>query len=399
MPGSKIPPLRERIRQLIATPSVSCINPAFDQSNRPVIELLAAWLGDLDFKVETLDIPNEPHKCNLIATLGEGPGGLVLAGHTDTVPYDQGCWNFDPFGGQEVDNRIYGLGSADMKAFLAMAVEAAARVDANKLSHPLIILGTADEESSMSGARALVAAQRPDARFAVVGEPTDLKPVRMHKGAFMGSIRVIGRSGHSSNPDLGVNAIEGMHAVLEEILTWREQLQRRFRNPRFTVPVPTLNPGYIHGGDNPNRICASCELQIDLRLLPGMDLEEIKEELNARLTRALAGTELGLEFSSVLEGVPPLETAPESPIVRAAELLTGHAPESAAFATEAPFFNALGMDTIILGPGSINQAHQPDEFLPSESIAPCVDVLEGLIARFCGPRDPALLNYRSDSPN
>lgn len=399
MPGSKIPPLRERIRQLIATPSVSCINPAFDQSNRPVIELLATWLDDLGFRVEALDVPDKPGKCNLIATLGRGPGGLVLAGHTDTVPYDQGCWNFDPFGGREVDNRIYGLGSADMKAFLALAVEAAARVDVNELSQPLIIIGTADEESSMSGARALVAAQRPEARFAVVGEPTDLKPVRMHKGAFMESIRVIGRSGHSSNPDLGVNAIEGMHIILGEILAWREELQQRYRNPRFAVPIPTLNPGYVHGGDNPNRICASCELQIDLRLLPGMDLEEIKQELSTRLTRSLAGTELGLEINSVLEGVPPLETAAESPIVQAAEMLTGHAAESAAFATEAPFFDALGMDALILGPGSINQAHQPDEFLPSASIAPCVDLLEGLIGRFCGRRDPAPLRYEANPLN
>lgn len=387
MQESSIPPLRERIRQLIATPSVSCINAAYDQSNRPVIELLATWLGDLGFEVELLDVPDAPGKTNLIATLGRGSGGLVLAGHTDTVPYDQEGWNFDPFGGLETDNRIYGLGSADMKSFLALAIEAAARFDPTELAEPLIILGTADEESSMSGARALLASRRPRARFAIVGEPTDLRPVRMHKGALMESIRVLGHSGHSSNPDLGANAIEGMHTVLQEILAWRKDLQQRYRNPRFAVPMPTLNPGYIHGGDNPNRICAQCELQIDLRLLPGMALDEVKNELRERLTAALSGTKLSLQFTSLLEGVPPLETAADSPIVKAAETLTGHSAESVAFATEAPFFDALGMDTLILGPGSINQAHQPDEFLPCGSITPCVDLLEGFIARFCGHRD------------
>ncbi len=383
MQDSRIPPLRERIRQLIATPSVSCFNPSLDQSNRSVIELLAAWASDLGFKVEVLDIPGQPDKANLVATLGRGPGGLVLAGHTDTVPYDERGWNFDPFGGLEVDNRIYGLGSADMKSFLALALEAAARIDPGDLSQPLILLATADEESSMSGARALSAAQRPKASFAIVGEPTDLRPVRMHKGSFMESIRVLGHAGHSSNPSLGVNAIEGMHTALREILAWRDELQQRHHNSSFAVPVPTLNPGYIHGGDNPNRICANCELQLDLRLLPGMDLEAIKEELRHRVEAALDGRGMKLEFESVLEGVPALETPADAPIVQAAESLTGHQAENVAFATEAPFFDALGMETVVLGPGSINQAHQPDEFLPCASINPCVELLEGFIARFC----------------
>ncbi|HCB14772.1 MAG TPA: acetylornithine deacetylase, partial [Gammaproteobacteria bacterium] len=192
--------LLERIQQLIATPSVSSVSPQFDQSNRPVIDLLAGWLEDLGFAVRIERLPEQPDKANLIATLGSGPSGLVLAGHTDTVPFDAGRWRFDPFGGVIADERIYGLGSTDMKSFLALAIEAAREFATHALHQPLVILATADEESSMHGARALAAAGQPLGRHAVIGEPTGLQPVRMHKGILMEAIRLEGRSGHSSNP-------------------------------------------------------------------------------------------------------------------------------------------------------------------------------------------------------
>ncbi|MFZ1862383.1 MAG: M20/M25/M40 family metallo-hydrolase, partial [Candidatus Competibacter sp.] len=134
------PRLLERIRQLIATPSVSSVSPQFDQSNRAVIDLLAGWLEDAGFRVRIEPLAERPDKANLIATLGEGAGGLVLAGHTDTVPYDAGRWRYDPFEGVIADQRIYGLGSADMKAFLALAIEAASAVKARALRKPLVIL-------------------------------------------------------------------------------------------------------------------------------------------------------------------------------------------------------------------------------------------------------------------
>ncbi|HUM91301.1 MAG TPA: M20/M25/M40 family metallo-hydrolase, partial [Candidatus Competibacter sp.] len=213
--------LLDRIRQLIATPSVSSVSPQFDQSNRVVIDLLAEWLEASGFAVRIELLPGRSDKANLIATLGEGPGGLVLAGHTDTVPFDAGRWRYDPFGGTVADERIYGLGSADMKSFLALAIEAAREFSARDLRQPLVILATADEESSMGGARALAAAGQPLGRHAVIGEPTGLRPVRMHKGILMEAIRLEGRSGHSSNPALGASALEGMHQVIGELLHWR----------------------------------------------------------------------------------------------------------------------------------------------------------------------------------
>ncbi|NJM13824.1 MAG: M20/M25/M40 family metallo-hydrolase, partial [Synechococcaceae cyanobacterium SM1_2_3] len=156
MPTSEFP-LLDRIRQLIAVPSVSSVSSQLDQSNRPVIDLLAGWLEQAGFAVRIEPLPQRPDKANLIATLGSGPGGLVLAGHTDTVPYDAGRWRYDPFGGTIADGRIYGLGAADMKAFLALALAAAQDFTARDFRQPLVILATADEESSMSGARALAA--------------------------------------------------------------------------------------------------------------------------------------------------------------------------------------------------------------------------------------------------
>jgi acetylornithine deacetylase len=376
-------PLLDHIRQLIATPSVSSVSPRFDQSNRPVIDLLAGWLEDAGFAVRIEPLPDRPDKANLIATLGSGPGGLVLAGHTDTVPCDANLWRHDPFSGTVADGRIYGLGSADMKSFLALALAAARDFTARDLRQPLVILATADEESSMHGARALAAAGQPLGRHAVIGEPTGLKPVRMHKGIMMEAIRLEGRSGHSSNPALGVNALEGMYQVLGELLQWRTELQASYRNPLFEVDVPTLNLGHIHGGDNPNRICGACELHIDIRPLPGMGLEELRWALHERLGRLLADSELRLSFLPLFEGVEALETPAAAAIVQATEELTGAPAGVASFGTEGPYLNALGMETVILGPGNVECAHQPNEFLALDTLEPTLELLRGLIGRFC----------------
>jgi acetylornithine deacetylase len=271
-----------------------------------------------------------------------------------------------------------------MKAFLAIAVEAARRARDANLRRPLVILATADEESSMHGAKALVAAGTRLGRQAVIGEPTGLRPVRMHKGILMEGIHVIGRSGHSSNPALGANAIEGLHAVISALVAWRETLARRYRNDAFEVPYPTLNLGHVHGGDNANRICGDCQLHVDLRSLPGMDTNELREELREQVRAALAGTPFRLDFEPLFDGIPALETPAATAIVAAAEALTGEPAGAVAFGTEGPYFRRLGLDTLILGPGDIDLAHQPDEYLDASRIAPTLDLLGRLIERFCG---------------
>lgn len=385
--GRRLPSVREMLDTLIGLPSVSSSRPELDRPNRPVVDALATWAEGLGFAVEVLELPGSGgRKANLLATLGQGPGGLVLAGHTDTVPFDEGLWQVDPFVATERDGRLYGLGATDMKSFLALALEAARAFRAQDLREPVIILGTADEETTMAGARLLQEAGRPRARRAVVGEPTDLRPVRAHKGILMESIRVSGRSGHSSNPALGANALEGMHAVIAGLLSLRKELTAAHRDDTFEVPHPTLNLGRIEGGDAANRICGRCVLDVDVRLVPGLSVQEARRRVQERAEEALAGhgdPGLTVDFASVFEGVDAFSAAPDLPLLRAVERLTGHAADRVGFGTEAPFFAGLGMDTVICGPGSIDVAHQPDEYLPLGSVEPTIRMLRGLIQESC----------------
>lgn len=384
----QIPSLTERMAHLIGSPSISCADPKLDQSNLGVIHHLAEWCETLGFNVEIETLA--PGKANLIATLGPVtsgtvPGGLVLSGHTDTVPCNPDLWHSDPFKATLRDERVYGLGSCDMKGFFAIALEAASRFKAKDLKEPLILIGTADEESSMSGARQLLASSRKLGRKAVIGEPTGLQPIRVHKGVMMEAIRVKGRAGHSSDPSLGANAILGMHQVISTLIALQEEFKARYRHPAFKVDYPTLNLGAIHGGDNPNRICGHCETLIDIRPLPGMTIETIQALLEERLLGLFPeGNGLGIEIQPLFPGVPPFETPADAELTRYLETATGREAGAVAFGTEGPFFNALGLETLILGPGSIDQAHQPDEFLSLSDVAPGISLFENLIGRYCG---------------
>ncbi|HEY3700204.1 MAG TPA: acetylornithine deacetylase, partial [Spongiibacteraceae bacterium] len=381
--NAKVPALFDMLHALVAAPSVSCSVPQLDMSNRAVIDLLAGWLDALGFAVQILPLANNASKANLIATLGSGTGGLVLAGHTDTVPYDDNKWSSDPFKLVERDRRWYGLGATDMKGFFPVAIEAVkAFVDA-ELKQPLIILATADEESSMDGARQLVESAQLQARFAVIGEPTDLKPARLHKGIMMEAITITGRSGHSSNPSLGNNALEAMQAAMQLLLNFRDELQARYRNPAFQVAVPTLNLGCIHGGDSPNRICGECELHFDLRPLPGMHIDELRTSIRQRLQPLAEQRRINIQLRSLFPGVQAFEQTADSPLVKSIEELSGHSAQTAGFATEAPFMQQLGMDTVVFGPGSINQAHQPDEYVEITQLQPAIAIIQALIRKFC----------------
>ena len=373
----------DQLRELVGTASISSTDPRWDQGNRAVIDLLAGWLEQSGFRVEIQDVAAAGDKANLIATRGTGPGGLVLAGHTDTVPFDEGCWRSDPLVLTERDNRLYGLGSTDMKGFFPLAIAAAAAFSASELKQPLILLATADEESSMRGARKLVEAGRPLGRAAIIGEPTSLVPVRMHKGIMMQAVRVTGRSGHSSNPALGRSALEGMHAVISDLMAYRDTLAARYRNDFFSVAVPTLNLGCIHGGDSPNRICGQAELHFDLRMTPDGNNTEVATEIEGRLSRLAERLGLDIAMRPLVESIEPFEQGADSELVRLAESLTGHGAEAVAFATEAPFLRELGMDTIVMGPGCIDRAHQPDEYLELHQIKPCIALLEQCIRHYC----------------
>ncbi len=370
-------------RDIIAIPSISSTDPAWDQSNQGVIQLLADWFSQLGFRCEITPLPDLPGKFNLVATLGSGDGGLLLAGHTDTVPFDAGRWSKDPFTVTREGDRLYGLGTIDMKGFFAFIAMAVQEMDLRQLKKPLRILATADEETTMAGARAIAEAHLIKPDYAVIGEPTGLVPVMMHKGHMSESIRVTGKSGHSSDPANGVNAIEIMHKVLGKLTLLQQDLSKKYHNSHFKVPHPTLNFGAIHGGDSPNRICGACELQIDLRPIPGVSPQELMAMLEENLSEIHACHPGCLHISHMHEPIPPYACAEDSVLIQEAELATGLTAESVNYCTEAPFVQQLGCDTLVLGPGYITQAHQPDEYLDLSFVTPTTEVLKHLVRRFC----------------
>jgi len=376
-----LPTTREMIAELIATPSVSCLNADMDMSNRGVIDLLAGWSESLGFKVEIQAI--DESKFNLIARAGSGSDGLVLSGHTDTVPCDPELWSSDPFAAEEKDDHIYGLGSCDMKSFLALALSASSGLNFANLKRPLTLVATADEESTMKGAKLIADNGKKLGDFCVIGEPTGLSPIRQHKGNLTMSVEFLGQSGHASDPSLGNNALDGMHQFMTALFAYRDQIQQQYNDPAFTIPTPTMNLGHIHGGDNSNRICGACRLLIDIRFLPAMSFVTLHADLEQLAAEVAEARGLGVTTQTFGAGMPAMDTDEASEIALYLTHITGKKTASVAFCTEAPYFNAMQTETIVIGPGSINQAHQPDEFLPLAHIEPTINMLGDLIDRFC----------------
>lgn len=381
---SKIyPKLFSQLNKIVSLPSISSTNLELDMSNKGVIDFLAESFESLGFSCETIPCNLNNTKHNLIATLGSGPGGLVLAGHTDTVPFDEGLWSCNPFQITENEGKIYGLGVTDMKSFFPIIMEAVKPLIGKKFKEPLIVLATADEETSMQGARTIAELGRPKARAAVIGEPTGLQPVKAHKGMMMDCIRLKGKSGHSSDPSLGINALDAMHQIITQLINYRNDLSERYKSELFTIPHPTLNLGSIHGGDNPNRICGHCELKFDVRLIPGMNIDTIRGEIRERVEEVTEPFGIEYEMEKVFDGIPAFFVEENSSLLQTAEKLTGHDGISVAFGTEAPFLRNLGMDTVIMGPGNIDQAHQPDEYMSMDMINPSIETLTRLISHYC----------------
>jgi len=378
-----LPNFTQAISQLIAQPSISSSQASWDQSNEAVINLLSTWFETLGFVITIQAVPGVKGKFNMLAKLGSGAGGLLLAGHSDTVPFDENRWLSDPLTVSEKDNKLFGLGSCDMKGFFAFILQVCQQLDLKKLKQPLYILATADEETTMAGARFFANSGiiKPD--VAIIGEPTNLVPVIMHKGHMSHKISIKGQAGHSSKPASGVNAIEIMYQVIGELFKLRENLNLNYQNAAFDVQTPTLNLGAIRGGDNANRICGHCELDIDMRALPGMQDEELVSWLSKALQPIAEKYPGRLNINELDPSSPSFQQSADSELVATAEKLSGHSCCAVNYATEAPFIQQLGCQTIVMGPGSIDQAHQPNEFLAHSEIIKTELLLTKLIQHYC----------------
>ncbi|EKF9737629.1 acetylornithine deacetylase [Vibrio cholerae] len=375
-----LPSFLEVYEGLISTSSISSTDARWDEGNEQVIAKLADWLSALGFSIQIEQVA--PNKQNLIAKLGSGEGGLLLAGHSDTVPFDEGRWNYNPHALTQANNRFYGLGTADMKGFFAFIYEAVKNVDWSKQTKPLYLLATCDEETTMLGARHFTENSpfKPD--YCIIGEPTSLVPIRAHKGHVANAIRVTGKSGHSSNPALGVNAIEIMHEVLFALMQLRDRLIKEYHHPGFEIPTPTLNLGHIHGGDSPNRICGCCELHYDVRPLPGISLDGLDNLMRDALREVQQKWPGRIELVPLHDPIPGYECAHDHPFIHGISEICEQEAQTVNYCTEAPFLQQI-CPTLVLGPGSIDQAHQPDEFLAFEFIDPTVRVLSRAMQKYC----------------
>ena len=384
---SQLPNFTQSLTQLIACSSISSTQQSWDQGNLEVIQLLATWFEQLGFDINIQKVPETTNKYNLLAKLGSGEGGLLLAGHSDTVPFDESRWQSDPMDVIDKDDKFYGLGTCDMKGFFAFILQACKGLSAKNLKKPLYILATADEETTMAGARFFAQSQTVKPDVAIIGEPTNLVPVVMHKGHMSHRISVQGQSGHSSKPNLGVNAIEIMYQVIGELIDLKEKFSLNYKNEAFDVPAPTLNMGAIKGGDNANRICGHCDLDIDLRSLPGMSDDELLHWLSEALKPLAEKYPARISFEELHPSSPSFKqekcSTDDECFVSIAEEISGHKCCAVNYATEAPFIQELGCQTIVLGPGSIDQAHQPNEFLAHSEIEKTDKLLIEMIQRYC----------------
>lgn len=380
-----IPSFPEMLEALVQTPSISNLSRELDCSNRAVIELLATWLEDLGFDISIQSLPKDT-KFNMVARKGKGKGGLLLSGHTDTVACNPDQWSSDPFVLESKDGKFYGLGACDMKGFFPTVLEILEQHSSTRLAAPITVLATADEETDMAGARNLLDTIELTSEAAIIGEPTSLEPVTAHKGIFTMKITTQGKSAHSSNPNLGVNALDGMYEMLSALLNYRDELRQRHRHQAFDVPYPTMNLGCLHAGDSANRICNSAELLIDCRTLPGMSSAEVAEELRHHLESL--ESKIGMPVNVEL-GMPPIEpfsASSDSRLSNLMEQITGRTVKSVAFGTEAPFLQLMGLDTVVFGPGSIDQAHQVNEYLSLDQVRSAQDTLAHLLHAYCFTR-------------
>jgi acetylornithine deacetylase len=364
-----------------------------DQSNLPLIECIADHLRALQVPLR-LTYDDERRKANLFATLGPATaGGLVLSGHTDTVPWDGQDWSVDPLGAELRDARLYGRGSADMKGWIGLVVaQARAWLEAD-LPHPIHFAFSYDEEVGGFGALNLVADLREAGiapAMCVVGEPTSMVPALAHKGVHRWRCRVHGKAAHSSLTPSSVNAVEAAARLVATIADLADEL--RDHGPRhegFDVPYTTAAVCRLDGGVADNIVPELARVHYEFRDLPGLPPGADAEALQARVEQRARALEPAMQAVDAASGfrferfasMPAFRSAPEEPAVRLAQRLAASRQTTlVAFGTEAGLFQRAGMSTVVCGPGSIGQAHQADEYVSLEQLARAEAFLRGIAA-------------------
>jgi len=361
------------------------LNTVSRESNLALIECIADHLRTLQVPVR-LTRDDSGRKANLFATLGEGkPGGVILSGHTDTVPWDGQDWQVDPLGGEVRDGRLWARGSADMKGFIGLVVaRTQAFLDAD-LPQALHYAFSYDEEVGCFGVRHLIADLREAGfapRLCIVGEPTGMVPAVAHKGVYRWRCCIKGKAAHSSLTPLAVNAIENGARVVTHIADLADGWRRGPRYEGFDVPYTTAAVGVMQGGIADNVVPEDCSFNYEIRNLPGSDALAMHRQVVERaaaLEPAMKAVDpaTGFRFEDIC-AIPSFLAPPGDPAVALAQRLAGTDETTlVAFGTEAGLFQQAGIATVVCGPGHIAQAHQADEFVSLEQLARC----EAFLAR------------------
>lgn len=361
-------------------------------SNMALIDYIRSRLQALGAEPR-LTFNDEGNKANLYATLGptDRPG-IMLSGHTDVVPVEGQAWSSDPFTLVERDNRLYGRGSADMKSFIALALAMAPEFLARNPHTPLHLALSYDEELGCVGVRRLIddlGSLPIKPRLCVVGEPTGMKVVAGHKSKRSFLCEVHGKECHSALAQ-GVNAVE----AAAEMITYIKQMQRRLKqegpfDPAYEPPYSTLHTGTIEGGRALNIVPASCRFEFELRALPQQDSEALTEEIKNYAALRLepemkaVAPESGFDFT-MMNDTEGFDLPDHDEAVTLVTALTGdNRTGRVSFGTEAGLFNRAGIPTVVCGPGFIEQAHKPDEFIAVEQVAQGQIFLQRLMERLC----------------
>lgn len=364
------------------------LNTVSRESNLPLIECIADHLRSLGVPIR-LTHDAARRKANLFATIGEGkPDGVILSGHTDTVPWDGQAWTVDPLGAEVRGDRLLGRGSADMKGFIGLVVAQTGRYLAADAPFAIHYAFSFDEEVGCFGVRHLIADLKDAAlspRLCLIGEPTGMVPAVAHKGVYRWRCCIKGKPAHSSLTPHAVNAIEAGARLVSHIAAmgdqWREQGPY---HEGFDVAFTTACVGVIEGGIADNVVPEDCAFNYEFRNLPGHDAHAMQRRVldqAARLEAPMKAVDpaTGFGFETICE-VPDFLARPDEPALALAQRLTGTRDTTlVAFGTEAGLFHRAGVSTVVCGPGFIGQAHQPDEFVSLEQLARCERYLHALV--------------------
>ncbi|RQS44534.1 acetylornithine deacetylase [Burkholderia sp. Bp8990] len=382
MSESTRPTSRALLAKLIAFETVS------RDSNLAMVEFIRDYLAGYGIDSE-LFYNNERSKANLFATIGpRDRGGILLSGHTDVVPADGQAWTVEPFEMSERDGRLYGRGTADMKGFLASVLAAVPMFVERRLTLPIHLGFSYDEEIGCLGVRPMLTelATRPHRPvLCVIGEPTELKPVLGHKGKLAMRCHVKGAACHSAYAPYGVNAIQYAARLINRLEEIGDRLaQPEHHDERFDPPFSTVQTGVIRGGKALNIVPEACEFDFEVRTLPGFDADQVIDELQAyaqeHLTPKMRAVSADCDIRmQPLSAYPGLATPDDGDAARLLAILSGSSAfGTVAFGTEGGLFGAAGIPTVVCGPGSMDQGHKPDEFVTVEQLRDCDSMLRRL---------------------